>query len=185
MPDAGTISLDRESLRVTFVVHWFGILSVRGTFDDVRGHVDLSNERATAEVSITASSVRTGIGLRDRHLARPRFLDAPSHPVITFRGAARLRGEGAPDVSGVVTLRGRDVRLGGVPIRILGREEPRARWSVDFEVPRRAHGIGVASGLARFNPLLWAIGAMVRVRVVALLPATALRTPAAALAPGP
>jgi polyisoprenoid-binding protein YceI len=185
MPDAATIAIDRQSLRVTFTVHWFGILRVRGTFDGVHGHLDVNEDRISADVTIDAASVNTGIRLRDRHLARGRFLDASSYPAITFRGEARLRGDGAPALWGSLSLRGRDIRLSGVPIWIVGRDQPRARWAADFEVQRRPHGIGVGSGLARFNPLLWAIGSTVHVRVVAFLPAASILTPAPALGHGP
>jgi polyisoprenoid-binding protein YceI len=185
MPEAATIAIDRQSLRVTFTVHWFGILRVRGTFDGVQGHLDVTEERITGEVTIDAASVNTGIRLRDRHLSRDRFLDASSYPIITFRGEARLRGDGAPAVWGSLSLRGREIRLSGVPIWIVGRDQPRARWAADFEVQRRRHGVGVGSGLARFNPLLWAIGSTVHVRVVAFLPAASILTPAPSLGHGP
>src|SRR5689334_11549713 len=50
------------------------------------GHVYVDSDRTTitGEATFDAASIRTGIGLRDRHLQTARFLDVRRHPIIRF-----------------------------------------------------------------------------------------------------
>ncbi|NUQ12868.1 MAG: YceI family protein, partial [Gemmatimonadaceae bacterium] len=102
--------LDRSNTRVTFRVRWFGVLRVSGWFRDIEGDLTLPDANGGAvmvDVRVAGGSVRTGIGLRDRHLRGPRFLDAASHPVIRFSSARANRDNGRWQVAGTLQLRGK------------------------------------------------------------------------------
>lgn len=183
MNNVRRLRLDSGNTRVTFDVRWFGVLRVSGWFPEVEGELVIGDEGGLASlvVRLRAGSVNTGIGLRDRHLRGPRFLDGGAHPVIEFRSSSVSRLGATWRVEGVLTLRGQARNL---VLTVPDETGPEARrFSATFTVPRREHGIGAAHGLRRLNPLLWAIAADVAIRAEVVVPATLLqRKPASARA---
>ena len=190
METPSTFKLGAGNAQVSFSVRWFGVIQVRGSFDDVSGTVAIPGraspgagaEDASVSMQVRSQSVRTGISLRDRHLRGLRFLDSEQHPVIRFVSDEVSRHNGVWDVRGKLTLRGQERSLStSVP------DEPdaagRRRLRAEFTVQRRPHAIGTARGIRRLNPLLWAIGDDVTLRVELLVPAT-LFQPAAEHVPG-
>ncbi len=66
-------------------------LPLRGTLDGIRADVsfhpdNLSGSRITATAD--PATLRTGIGIRDKHLQRPDFFDAANHPRIQLASTA-------------------------------------------------------------------------------------------------
>lgn len=172
-----SVPLDATNTRVSFWVRWFGIVRVSGSFRDVAGLIEGAGpegEEPRITVFVESQSVLTGIGLRDRHLRGLRFLDSARHPRIGFVSRRASRHNGVWDVKGTLALRGqeRDVSASVLDEPASGTE--RRRLSAEFSVPRQPHAIGTASGIRRLNPLLWAIGRDVQVRVEVLVPATLL-----------
>jgi polyisoprenoid-binding protein YceI len=174
-----SIQLDAGNLSVTFAVRWLGAVTVRGRFTQATGTVRIPDgclDQAEVSIDVVAASLQTGIGLRDRHLRGPQFLDAERHPLITFRSTKVHRPNGVLIVSGLLSLRGleRQIRArcpidhagdaGASPVRVSAR----------FTVPRLPHGIGVARGIERLNPLLYAIGSDVVIHADVLVPANEL-----------
>jgi polyisoprenoid-binding protein YceI len=176
MDAPASIRVDVANATVSFRVRWFGVIQVRGRFASVTGTVALTEtvDDATVSMQVESASVRTGIALRDRHLRGHRFLDSDRHPEIRFESDQVRRHNGTWDIRGRLCLRGhqRDVWAAVV-------EEPSSgsnrRLTAEFSVPRHPHAIGTARGIRRLNPLLWAIGDDVTLRVELLVPATALQ----------
>ncbi len=174
------IRLEAGNTSVTFAVRWLGALTVRGRFAELEGTLRIPDgcvERATLSIEVMAASVRTGVSLRDRHLRGPQFLDAARFPTIAFRSTGVERPDGVLIVRGVLTLRGLEREISAtcpadLPGAVGGR--PLARLHGSFRVPRRPHQIGVAHGLEKLNPLLYAIGDEVSVAADVMVPASAL-----------
>jgi hypothetical protein len=178
------IKLDAGNTSVSFAVRWLGALTVRGRFGVLRGALRIPDgcvERATLWMEVMAASVHTGISLRDHHLRGPQFLDAARFPVIAFRSTSVERPDGVLIVNGVLTLRGLEREVSAIcPADLPGNGalHPLVRLRGGFRVPRRPHSIGVATGLQKLNPLLYAIGDDVSVSADVLVSATALFPPA-------
>jgi polyisoprenoid-binding protein YceI len=171
-----TLPLDGANARVSFSVRWFGVISVRGSFAGVSGVVEgpgPAGEDAQLSVNVESQSVRTGIGLRDRHLRGYRFLDSARHPRIRFESEQVSRNNGAWCVRGTLSLRGLERQV-EFPVREGHATPAQRRLLAEFSVPRRPHAIGTAHGIRRLNPLLWAIGPDVQVQVELVVPATLL-----------
>ena len=175
-----TIHLDAANTRIGFGVRWLGVLRVRGHFAELEGTLRIPDgcvDQAEIAIDVMAASVRTGIGLRDHHLRSPQFLDASRHPTISFRSTRIERPNGVLVISGVLTLRGleREVRA-TCPVDYANGTGMSAlvRWCASLWVPRLPHRVGVARGIDRLNPLLYAIGETVSVRADVFVPATEL-----------
>lgn len=168
-----TFPLNATNAHVSFHVRWFGVVRVRGSFGVVGGMIEGLGDDARITVFVDSQSVLTGIGLRDRHLRGMRFLDSGKHPRIEFVSERASRHNGVWDVQGTLSLRGLDRTIA---LSVL--DEPAfstdRRLTAQFSVPRQPHAIGTAGGIRRLNPLLWAIGSDVQVRVEILVPATML-----------
>lgn len=171
------VRVDGGKARVTFSVRWFGVISVSGSFDDVSGTVEFpgaGGQDASITIQVDSHSVGTGISLRDRHLRGLRFLDSARHPVIRFVSHEVVRRTGRWEVRGRLTLRGHDREV----TTLVHDERVSAgqhRLTAGFSVTRRPHAIGTARGIRRLNPLLWAIGDQVNLRVELLVPSTVLQ----------
>jgi len=167
-----TVELGAGNTRVSFSVRWFGVVQVRGSFAGVTGAVTVPGsavQDASVAIQVESQSVRTGISLRDRHLRGPRFLDSARHPMIRFVSDHLSRRNGVWDMRGRLSLRGLDRTVSAtVPDEQASGGD--RRFTAEFRVPRHPHAIGVARGIRRLNPLLWAIGDEVLVHVEVLVP---------------
>ena len=169
------LNVDAGNARVRFSVRWFGVITVRGTFPVVHGTVEVPHNGGQPEVTIAVESisVRTGIGLRDRHLRGLRFLDSEKHPTIRFVSDRVSRHNGVFDVKGRLMLRGLERNL-SLSVLDEAASPAERRLTTEFSVPRQPHAIGTASGVRKLNPLLWAIGDDVQLHVELMVPATML-----------
>ena len=91
---SGGWQLDPHRSSVEFRTrHFWGLITVKGHFDDYHGQLDLSANPAI-EMSIDAASVQTGNRKRDRHLRSADFFDAENHPQVRFiSDAVDVRGD--------------------------------------------------------------------------------------------
>jgi polyisoprenoid-binding protein YceI len=107
-----------ELAGLEFEVRQLGFLRVRGRFSEF--DVDLTFDEAAPEETrvrarIAASSLSTGLGLRDRALRSASFFDVANHPFITFTSSTVARSGGSYSVTGELTIkeRSRSVELRG------------------------------------------------------------------------
>jgi polyisoprenoid-binding protein YceI len=70
-----------------------GIASIKARFAQVGGRLDIAGvfEQSTGYAEIDASSIDTGIGMRDDHLRSADFLEVENYPVIRFTGTGLRR----------------------------------------------------------------------------------------------
>jgi polyisoprenoid-binding protein YceI len=109
LPPPGTWSLDPAHSSVGATAQHLGISSVRGRFTEFGGRIEIAEdvERSRVDAVISAGTIDTGNGLRDKHLRSPDFLDADRFPDITYRSTALIPA--GPDrwtVRGELSLHG-------------------------------------------------------------------------------
>jgi polyisoprenoid-binding protein YceI len=84
-----TWAIDPSHTSVEFSVKHMMITTVKGRFAAVDGTVTRNEDGEwTAEVRMDAASIDTRSEQRDEHLRSADFLDAASHPALTFRSRA-------------------------------------------------------------------------------------------------
>lgn len=93
-----TYDIDTAHTNLLFSVKHLMVSTVRGTFPDVRGTLELDEDDPTAargEIRIGAASIDTGFGARDDHLRSADFFDVERHPEIVVRPTAvrHVRGD--------------------------------------------------------------------------------------------
>ena len=108
--DGDVFVIDPEHVVVAFTVGHIGYADVLGQFLEVGGsfRYDEDTRRLSdIEVEIPAESVFTNHDRRDEHVRSADFLDAGSHPVITFVGREAVEtGPDTGQVTGDLTVRG-------------------------------------------------------------------------------
>lgn len=118
---AGRWQLDPQRSSVEFRVKTFwGLVTVKGHFDDYEGRLDLNGEPAIA-LTIASASLQTGNGRRDRHLRSADFFDAENRPWVRF-------------VSDSVVLQGDTLKVRG---RLFARDR-----SIPLELDARVRPVG-------------------------------------------
>jgi polyisoprenoid-binding protein YceI len=147
-----TWDIDPAHSSADFSVKHMMFTTVRGHFREVHGRIEADEdhpERSTVEVEIPAASIDTGVNDRDQHLRSADFLDAETHPTITFR-SKRVEGAHAKEgdhfrVIGDLTIRGQTIEVPldaifeGVGQDPWGKE--RAGFSASTEIDRREWGL--------------------------------------------
>jgi len=93
-----TWKLDPAHTDITFSAKHMMITTVRGTFGDVEGSLEIDDaapETATGEIRVRAASLSTGFGARDTHLRSADFFDVERYPeiVVRFNGVEPVRGD--------------------------------------------------------------------------------------------
>ena len=99
-----TWQLDPAHTQVNFSAKHMMVTTVRGTFHDVQGTIELDEDdptRSHGEFRVATASVDTSFGARDTHLRSADFFDAERYPAITFVSTA------------VESVRGNDYRVTG------------------------------------------------------------------------
>jgi polyisoprenoid-binding protein YceI len=104
-----TWKIDNAHTQIAFSAKHMMVTTVRGTFHDVDGTIELDETdptRSHGEFRVKAASVDTNFAARDAHLKSADFFDAEQFPEITFVSTAiESRGEGEYDVTGDLTIR--------------------------------------------------------------------------------
>ena len=100
---AGTWTLEPERSSVRFISRTlWGLVPVKGRFTDFTGEVRITPEGGlSGRLVIRAESIRTGIGMRDRHLRASDFFDVANYPdvVVDIAGTS-------DDLSATLSIRG-------------------------------------------------------------------------------
>ena len=104
-----TFAIDAAHTDVLFSAKHMMVTTVRGTFTDVSGTVELDETDPTAshaEIVVKAASLDTGFGARDTHLRSDDFFGAETYPEIRVMSTA-VRPTGGNDyvVTADVTIR--------------------------------------------------------------------------------
>jgi polyisoprenoid-binding protein YceI len=151
-----TWKIDTAHTQVNFSAKHMMVTTVRGTFHDVDGTIELDESdptRSRGEFRVGAASVDTNFGARDAHLRSADFFDAEGFPDITFVSTEITQvGDGQFKVTGDLTIRGTtrpqkfDVQLEGIVPGMSGarhaglsatttvaREDWNLNWNVALE----------------------------------------------------
>jgi len=178
-----TWQIDSAHSGIHFSVRHLVIAKVRGQFGRWTGALTVPDgdfTKATAEVTIDATSIDTGVADRDAHLKSADFFDVENHPEIAFRSR---RVERSSDdrfaLVGDLTIRGttREVTL---EVDSAGQtRDPwgnlRAAFSAKTSVDRKSFGL-------TWNQALETGGVMVGDRVEIEIEVEAVRQEASAVA---
>ena len=95
---ATTWKLDPAHTDIIFSAKHMMITTVRGTFGDVDGTLQIDEEdptNASGEIRVQAASLATGFGARDTHLRSADFFDVETYPeiVVAFDGVELAKGD--------------------------------------------------------------------------------------------
>lgn len=95
-PDLATVSWSLDPTRSTVefrVRHFYGLITVKGHFDNYEGHLDLQANPAV-ELTVDADSLDTKMSKRDKHLRSADFFNIAKYPQVRFvSDSADLDGE--------------------------------------------------------------------------------------------
>ncbi|MEJ7748335.1 MAG: YceI family protein [Candidatus Limnocylindrales bacterium] len=100
--------IDNAHTQVNFSAKHMMVTTVRGTFHDVQGEIELGEAdptRSRGEFRVATASVDTNFAARDGHLRSPDFFNAEAFPVITFRSTSVEPAGDQYQVSGDLTIR--------------------------------------------------------------------------------
>lgn len=138
---AGTWHFDPAHTRVGFSARHAMVTTVRGTFTDVRGVIDLDVDdiaSSRVEVLIQAASVDTYNEQRDEHLRSIDFFNVEQFPEIRF--VSTTVDEVEDDnfmVVGDLTIKDVTQQV-AIPIELLGvQRDPMGNLRAGFEATRR------------------------------------------------
>jgi polyisoprenoid-binding protein YceI len=116
----GRYTLDRAGSTVTFRNKTFwGLTTVRGSFGSMSGTGELAADgTGRGTLTISADSLDTRNGQRDRHLRSKDFFHVDQFPEITFEAThIAPTGEASAQVEGELTVRGGSRKL-AIPARV-------------------------------------------------------------------
>ncbi len=104
-----TWTLDRAHTQISFSAKHMMVTTVRGTFTDIEGTIELDEAQPThsrGAFRVAAASIDTHFGARDDHLRSADFFDVGRYPEIRFVSTAiESRGGDAYRVTGDLTIR--------------------------------------------------------------------------------
>ena len=106
---AGTWVADPAHSTFGFSVKHLGIATVRGTFGEFDGKLEIGDELSSAKISgsVKVASIDTSEPQRDEHLRSADFFDAATYPELTFVSTAvKALDEETFDIEGDLTLHG-------------------------------------------------------------------------------
>jgi polyisoprenoid-binding protein YceI len=175
LPAAGTYVLDPSHTRIGFIARHLMVTKVRGNFGEFDGTITIAEDpaKSTAQATIKALSIETGVTDRDNHLRSGDFFEAEKYPELTFANARVVAQKGTKfTVLGDLTIKGvtkeveLDVELDGVVTDPFGNEK--LAVSARTEINREDFGMS-------WNAALETGGVLVSQKVVIEIEAQAVR----------
>jgi polyisoprenoid-binding protein YceI len=111
---AQELQLSGTDSSIEFNIKNFG-LPVDGSFDDLQGSLKFNSERLDLSyfrVTISSSSINTGIDLRDKHLRKEDYLDTKNYPTIKFESQKIIVSTGKLfTVIGILTIKNKSQNI--------------------------------------------------------------------------
>ncbi len=180
-----TWKLDNAHTQVNFSAKHMMVTTVRGTFHDVEGTIELDETdptRSHGEVRVATASVDTNFGAREPHLRSADFFDAERFPWVTFSTTeVEQTGDEQFKVTGDLTIRDVtqpitfDVELDGIVKGMSGARHAglakkatiaRGDWGLNWNVAHEQGG--------------WLVGKEIKLDITVAADEVAAETPAAA-----
>jgi polyisoprenoid-binding protein YceI len=168
-PAPGVWALDPAHTSVEFQAKHLMVAKVRGRFAGAQGSLVIAEDPAqsTAEITIDATTISTGVADRDAHLRSADFLEVELHPELTFRSTA-FEHEGAGDwkLRGDLTIRGVthpvtfETEYNGVGVDPWGGT--RAFFSAETKIDREEWGLTWNQALETGG---WLVGKEIRISI--------------------
>jgi polyisoprenoid-binding protein YceI len=136
----GTWHVDPAAGKLGFTVRtMWGLSAVRGSFSRYRGSLTTQPQGTGGELVIEAASLDTKNAKRDEHLRSDDFFAVERHPVIVFTTLAASSQADGLNVSGVLRIGDRNLRL-ELPVDVV-QEGDRMRLRASQSVSRRRAGL--------------------------------------------
>lgn len=138
---------DNVTSKVSFKIKNFGS-TVDGTFKGLKGIIDFDDSNlgtARFDVTIDASSIDTGIGMRDNHLRKPDYFGVAAFPTIRFV-SSKVEKSGKMNeaiVTGKLTIKKITKEI-SIPFRY-GDATGVLQFKGEFTINRRDFGVGGSS----------------------------------------
>jgi polyisoprenoid-binding protein YceI len=150
LPASGIYTIDPERTSIQFETrHMFGLGGVTGTFAVKSAQVNVGDSPTTSVVSVdvSASSVDTGSGMRDKQVRGKAFLHSERFPVISFRSMAVERVADDWVIPGLLTVKGNEAPL---ELKVTNVEPVGSafQFTAEARVDRYAYGVTAMKGMA-------------------------------------
>jgi polyisoprenoid-binding protein YceI len=145
-----TWNIDPAHSSVDFTVKHLALSNVRGHFGGLKGSITLNDSditKSSVSVTIDATTVDTGMQMRDNDLKSPNYFDVAKFSTASFTSTSVSGGGGHLTVNGNLTLHGvtRPVTLDveGPTGPVTGMDKkPHAGYSATTTLKRKDFGIG-------------------------------------------
>jgi polyisoprenoid-binding protein YceI len=144
-----TWNIDTTHSGINFSVRHMVVSKVRGRFAKYSGALQIDDSdlsRSTAEITIEAASIDTGVVDRDKHLRSPDFFDVEKYPTLTYRlkslekvDAENYRGVGELSIHGVTREVPLAIEFGGQTKDPYGNQ--RMGFSAKTHIERKDFGL--------------------------------------------
>jgi polyisoprenoid-binding protein YceI len=133
---------EKSGSLVGFTIKNFG-LTVEGSFNGIGGTItfdadDLINSRFN--IILDASTIDTGIGLRNKHLRGKDYFDVESNPEIRFVSSSVAEKDGRFLVTGNLTIKGTSRQI-SFPFVALPLEKG-IKFVGEFAINRKSFNVG-------------------------------------------
>jgi polyisoprenoid-binding protein YceI len=144
--------IDKAHSQINFIAD-SRLISARGHFGEWDATISLDPANmpaASVTITINAASIDTRVERRDTHLKSADFFDVANHPTVTFASTAvHMKGDGALEIEGDLTIRGTTRRI-VVPATMVFYDEGVGRFRGEFVLKRTAFGVRYDS---KVNPI--------------------------------
>ncbi len=145
-----TWNIDPAHSSVDFTVKHMALSNVRGHFGGLKGAITLNEAdvtKSSVSVTIDATTVDTGMQMRDNDLKGANYFDVAKFPTATFASTSVSGGGGHLTVAGNLTLHGitRPVTLdvSGPAGPVTGMDKkPHSGYSATATIKRKDFGVG-------------------------------------------
>lgn len=178
-----TWKIDNAHTQINFSAKHMMVTTVRGTFHDVAGTIELDERdptRSRGEFRVGAASVDTNFGARDTHLRSADFFDAEAYPDITFVSTEIDQvGDDQFKVTGDLTIRDMtkpitfDVQLEGIVPGMSGARH--AGLSATTKIARDDWGLNWNVALEQGG---WLVGKEIKLEIAIAADEVAVDEPA-------